>query len=147
MEPNFFNVTFKCESEIQSFCNGKTSEELREFLSYRPCPYVFWKDANHQTLVDLAIKNINVDDKNINIIENPPNEVIDYYVDHFRHYNENVSFWKVKNAILRYLKMRLEESVVCTDMDVNMIVNSNWKNHSLTDTAPRDEILTIIDTL
>jgi hypothetical protein len=49
------NAMLKREQDAKSFCFGKTNEELKAWLANQYVPYNSWKDANHDTLVELVL--------------------------------------------------------------------------------------------
>ena len=42
------------DKEAKLFVANKTSDELRAYLATKPIPYNDWKDADHDTLLELT---------------------------------------------------------------------------------------------
>jgi len=78
------------------------------------------------------------------ILKHPPKAVIKDILLSFERFSEKkIKRKHLKKAIVKFLLERYEErGMKC--MDVQIIVDSNWKKHALTDTAPREAILEIL---
>ena len=46
------------QQEAISFIDGKTEQELCDYLATKPIPYNDWKDADHNTLKELTFQNV-----------------------------------------------------------------------------------------
>jgi hypothetical protein len=84
--------------------------------------------------------------KQLDIIQNPPDEIVQYYLEYFNGCCEedddlsNISFEDMKWALVQYL-----ENLDPDNMDVESVCNYNWKEIALTSTSPRDCILNILE--
>ncbi len=140
-EYEYYSGVFYCsKATLRGKEHSKTTCSREALYGKKYCE----KHSKHPLSVDSRDKT----DKYLNIINNPPDAVIDKNLLYFNKVCESndltgTSRTDMKWALIEYLREKSKGNL--QDMDVVMVCESNWEKTAFTDTAPRDCILSILE--